>query len=101
MSSSRARDIEALRATVAQLAARLAVLEHQVRRPTDPELLAAIADATKGRAFSAVSYTVMLALLIPISGRSYTLPRCRPRARLESYSIGFPRKCTGITDWCG
>ena len=53
MSTSRARDIEALRIQVAQLTERLAVLEQQSRRPTDGDLIAAIAAATKGHIFSA------------------------------------------------
>lgn len=53
MSSHHARDIELLRVTVAQLAARVAALEQRVQRPSDADLLSAIVDATAGRAFSA------------------------------------------------
>lgn len=54
MSTVAARELATLRAQVAQLTARVAALEQQVpRRPSDTELITAIAKATEGRAFSA------------------------------------------------
>ena len=54
MSTVAARTLAALQAEVRRLTARAAALEQQLpRRPSDAELLAAIAKATEGRAFSA------------------------------------------------
>ena len=46
-------EYDALRATLLAVRARAAALEQQPRRPTDADLIAAIADATVGRVFNA------------------------------------------------